>query len=492
MIKLNKKELEDKIHACWIGKNIGGTMGGPFEGRKEILDIKGFTTPENVVLANDDLDLQLVWLEAVKRVGVRNINSLVLGEFWLSYIVPYWNEYGRCKTNMKAGILPPLAGDAYNTWKHSNGGWIRTEIWACLAPGAPDVAVKYAYEDSSVDHGTGEGTVSALFVAAVESAAFVETDLRKLLEIGLSKIPKESDTAKSIKFVIECYDKGMEYKEVRNKVFELNKHIGSGWFEAPSNIAYAIIGLLWGKGDFKKSMIYTINCGDDTDCTAGIVGSILGIMGGTEIIPEEWKNHIGDGIETVALAKGILYGYPQSCTELTKTVLQYIPQMLLENDADVEITDGENEVPNDVFEIYLKRNRENEVYNYHFPYSYKIDFNYASAVVIYEGDPDISPFETKKIKIRFINNISVYGNVQYFLKLRFLSSDGFEVRGPKSLLLSRCSPFDADFLHDQPWTDAELEITAGESVNALNRIVIEVIAEGRVTAGYIPVILIGK
>ena len=29
MISFNRDKLRDKIYACWIGKNIGGTMGGP-------------------------------------------------------------------------------------------------------------------------------------------------------------------------------------------------------------------------------------------------------------------------------------------------------------------------------------------------------------------------------------------------------------------------------------------------------------------------------
>ena len=149
-MKLNMHEYKDRVKACWIGKNIGGTMGGPYEGYKGFLDIQGFSTPENVVLPNDDLDLQIVWLQAVARLGARGINATTLGEFWLTFVAPYWNEYGRGKTNMRMGILPPLSGDAFNTWKHSNGGWIRSEIWACLAPGAPDVAVKYAREDHNV------------------------------------------------------------------------------------------------------------------------------------------------------------------------------------------------------------------------------------------------------------------------------------------------------------------------------------------------------
>ena len=41
-VKYTKERLRDKIYACWIGKNIGGTIGTPFEGTKEFLDVKGY------------------------------------------------------------------------------------------------------------------------------------------------------------------------------------------------------------------------------------------------------------------------------------------------------------------------------------------------------------------------------------------------------------------------------------------------------------------
>ncbi len=79
MITFNKDTLRDRIHACWIGKNIGGTMGTPFEGRRQINDIQGFSTPEGVVLPNDDLDLQLIWLRAVEDQSPSRVNCAVLG-----------------------------------------------------------------------------------------------------------------------------------------------------------------------------------------------------------------------------------------------------------------------------------------------------------------------------------------------------------------------------------------------------------------------------
>ena len=117
--------------------------------------------------------------------------------------------------------------------------------------------------------------------------------------------------------------------EARERILKQNEDIGDGWFEAPSNVAYAVLGLLYGEGDFKKSMITAINCGDDTDCTGATVGATLGIIGGLKAIPEDWKAYIGDGIVTISLAGGVLYGIPKTCTELTERVAAAAPVMLI-------------------------------------------------------------------------------------------------------------------------------------------------------------------
>ncbi len=192
---INRDELRDKIYGCWLGKTIGGTLGMPYEGGTDMHDVKGYKNISGEPAANDDLDLQLVWLKAVMENGIRAINSRLLGEYWLNYIPPYWNEYGTGKGDMRAGLVPPLSGEYRNErWKHSNGAWIRSEIWACLFPGRPDVAIKYAFEDACVDHGTGEGAYAALFTAAIQSAAFVVSDRDELIRIGLSKLPPDCRT----------------------------------------------------------------------------------------------------------------------------------------------------------------------------------------------------------------------------------------------------------------------------------------------------------
>lgn len=487
-VKLNLDTYKDKVYACWIGKNIGGTMGTPYEGQRVINDIQGFVTKENEVLPNDDLDLQLVWLHAVEELGPQNVTPLTLGEMWVSFIGPYWNEYGLGKNNLKHGMIPPLSGDYRNNWRDSNGAWIRTEIWASLAPAAPDVALKYAFADASVDHGVGEGTIAAVFVAAIESAAYVINDFRKLLDIGLSKIPAESRVARSVRLLLKCYEEGDDWKTARNKILQENADIGDGWFEAPSNVAYTMLGILYGECDFKKSMIIAINCGDDTDCTGATVGSILGIMGGMAAIPEDWRKHLGDDIVTVSVNKGCLYGVPKTCTELTAHVVNEAPAMLHANRRDlkyyVEFTDGETEVPEDAEETFADPTVCRALLDTP-PYSYEVNFNVAKAIVTFDKAPDIEPGESIRVKVRFVNQADIFGCMPYFLNLSWILPDDWTVEGPRSVQLPHVNA------HNSGMVDTEFVITAGETTDPVNRLILEAVVDERPTTGLIPVTVYG-
>ena len=496
-MKLNFSTYKDKVYACWVGKNIGGTMGTPYESVRHTLDIKGYATEANVVLPNDDLDLQLVWLDAVRKIGPFDLTAAKLGEFWLDFIVPYWNEYGIGKANMMRGLMPPLAGDYKNDWKHSNGAWIRTEIWACLAPACPEVAAKFSIEDALVDHGAGEGTYAAAFVAALQSAAFVCNDIHKLVDLALTKIPADCRVAKTVRLVFDCYRDGVPAMECRERVLALNADIGDGWFEAPSNIGYTALGLVYGEGDFKKSMITAINCGDDTDCTAATVGATLGIMYGMAGIPKDWQDHIGDSIAIKCMNLCTGASYPKTCTELTEKVVATAPMVLNANviyaqsktrkpkPEKVEFTDGPDEIPENIFDIFYADFVTLERLTNLKPYTFEVPFGPVNAIVTYDREPDITPNGTIKAHIRFENLWRIYGNVLHNLTLRWLLPEGFKVEGPKAHLLMHHNA------HQQHASEADYIITAGEHVEATNRLVLEVVIEGHHTVGYIPLVLLG-
>lgn len=479
MIKLNKDIVKDKIYACWIGKNIGGTMGTPYEGRTELLDIQGFSTPEGVVLANDDLDLQLVWLRAMEEVGPYSLNEQILGEYWVSYIPPHWNEYGICKNNMHIGLIPPLAGEYKNVWKHSNGAWIRTEVWACMAPGCPDIAMKYARMDASVDHGMGEGTYAAMLVAAMEAAAFVVSDLYTLIEIGLSKIPEESMVAKTIRLLLACKAEGKDWKTARNEIVDFTKELG--WFQAPANVAFSLLGMLYGEGDFKKSMILAINCGDDTDCTGATLGALFGILNGTVGIPADWRAHLGDSIVSVAIDRGSCYGLPTTCTELTEHVYAMIPVTYMANRANACLADEDEIAEEDVARFYDKamaRHLLDVPGN-----SYSVDMIWGSARVIFPDGPDAKPGVPTKVQIKFINK---HNPAPKHMELTWHLPDGWQVVGAERNYL-----LPTDTRYSPNYVIVECEIVPSENVKMTNRVILEVVSPGRPTAGLIPIVLIG-
>ncbi len=483
MINFNKKELRDKIYACWLGKNIGGTIGAPFEGKQQINNCTGFTSKKGEPLPNDDLDLQLIWLKAIREVGPLNLNARILGEYWLEFITPFWNEYGIGKANMRRGIAPPISGQLNNHWKHSNGAWIRTEIWACLYPGDVENAIYYAYQDAAVDHGSGEGTYAAIFVAAIEAAAFIFSDLRALINLGLSKIPETSKMYQYITKVLECYDGGKTWLETRNIITDMTTSDPElGWFQAPANVSYAIIGLLYGKGDFKETILIACNCGDDTDCTCATAGSVLGIINGTKIIPSDWKAYIGDSIITVSVNKGATY-VPKTCTELTNDVMDMhsitLNQIRYPLRKGYTVSDSKTDFNGADIKNYMGRNFAMSLEKrskYHSVYNSIL----ANAVIEYDKAPEISPGDQIKVKISIIPLLES----QKIFDILWVTPEGFSVTGKLN--------FNAMYRsgHKIPAVN-EYIITAPEKISAKNNLYAIITCEGHFVTLTIPVTLLG-
>ena len=478
-IKLNRKQLENKIYGCWLGKNIGGTMGTPYEGTKELLDINGYSSPKGEPLPNDDLDLQLVWLRAMEQVGPYSLSPSILGEYWMTVVTPHWNEYGIGKSNMVKGLQPPLCGELGNEgWKLSNGAWIRSEVWACLAPGFPNVAIKYAIMDACIDHGVAEGTYAEIYTAALESIAFVENDIRKVVETALTYIPADSRVAQCVQLVLDEYDKKTPYREVRNMLVKLTEDLG--WFQAPANVGYVVIGLIYGEGDFKKSLIYSINCGDDTDCTGGTCGAILGIMLGGDNIPMDWREYIGDRIITMCINGSYRGGLARTCTELTEKVMRMIPTVLQAQDIYMEYTDEEQvydqEAAFKVLEGYSLKYMDRSPYSFDVKCGYYLD-----AKVEYEKAPVIKPGEEFKIKVTFHNR----STQPYHVDVDMYLPEGWTADyGRSAYVTCATRNTSADTVY-------EAVVTAGEKVLTKNNIVLHVACPISSMPLLIPVTLLG-
>jgi len=428
-----------------MGKNIGGTVGAPFEWHRQLNNVDFYTQDlGGEPLPNDDLDIQLLWLIMLEEQGI-SVDSTIMADYWMQYVSPYWSEYGYAKINMRTGLQPPYTGMRNNYFKHSCGAFIRSEIWACIAPGRPDIAARYAFDDASIDHGDGEGTYAAVFCATLESAAFIESDINKLIDIGLSYIPEGCGTYKAVLCARESYAKGLSWEEARHKLLEEYRgeaffgskdHVSKedtargffdgvpGW-DAPSNIGIIIIGLLYGGNDFGKSICTAVNCGEDTDCTAATLGAIFGIIYGIDAIPEKWTTPIGRSIKTACLNIGDL-GYfgdmiPQNIDNLTDRITGLMTKVAAIHGLPVEVDAPK---PKAVDILYSNKNNM----DYLDTVAQRHSFPFMDVAVEYTSGPAVAPGDSVLVKLHIASKYRIPAG----LNVKIYMDDGWEVLPTRS------------------------------------------------------------
>lgn len=330
---MERKELYDKIYACWLGKNIGGTLGTPVEGRKEVMHLTWYPRLDpKGALPNDDLDLQLVNLHAMEQYGVRTTSVGIAAE-WTEHVYFPWDEYGYSGTAMRMGFKPPFSGLFDNAFTDCMGSPIRSEIWAAICAGKPKLAAYFAWQDAVVDHAGGEGVFGEIFNAALEAAAYVSSDVPALIRDALSYIPDWSRVHKAVSHMLSLYENGTPLPEAREII--LRDHGRHNFTDAPQNIAFGLAGLLWGE-NFEDAILKVVNLGYDTDCTVATCGAILGILHGTAGIPAKWSAPIGDAIQVSAAIRGFVA--PANLDILTQRCLALYDKLSLEDPSTYIIT----------------------------------------------------------------------------------------------------------------------------------------------------------
>lgn len=343
-IRIARDVYRDKVLGCWLGKNVGGTLGGPLEekfGRDELFNVSWYPELPEGGIPNDDLELQLIFFQALQDVGP-GLTARHLAEYWLDCVRYNFDEYGLSKTNLLKGLVPPVSGWHNNWFRDCMGSPIRSEIWACIAPGAPEIAARYAFEDAICDHGGGESVYGEIFNAVVESCAFVENDKVKLTEIGLQSIPSSSLTARAIRRALDLYLGGVDWVRARN-VIKDEFFLALAQY-SPINMGFQTIGFLYGE-DFADAICKAVNCGWDTDCTGATVGAMLGILLGAKGLPRNWVEPLRDEISTNLPNGGIRHlRAPTDINVLTAQVCDIAPSVLCFWGSDTEIVDVQETV----------------------------------------------------------------------------------------------------------------------------------------------------
>lgn len=401
---MDNKIMYDKVYGCWLGKNIGGTLGGPVEGKMELMHHTFYTQQfDGSPMENDDLDLQLLNLHTVEQYGI-NITSRHIAAEWKSHVFFCMDEYALFLSNARRGVQTPISGHFNNEFVDCMGSPIRSEIWAVLAPNNPELAAYFAYQDAIVDHAGGEGVYGEVFFAALESMAFENNNLEEITNKALTFIPNDCITALAIKDLIKYHKNNVDWLTARQNL--IDDYGTDNFCFAPLNIAFTMLGLFYGE-DFSDKLLKALNCGYDTDCTAATAGSILGILCGAESIPQKWITPIGTSIVTCPQVNG--FRIPKDIKELTERSIkaQKVLSVAYENAIDKSVFEIDFDINTTKFGVPLDCVCERDLV---------ISLNYA------DNTPTIDRAETKKLFLTVENKMPI----EYKGKIGIISPDGLE------------------------------------------------------------------
>ncbi len=289
-MKLNFDNYFEKVRGCFTGKTVGGTLGMKYEGNTDVHEITYYDPVPTGMLPNDDLDLQVINLECILRTGFP-VCRKNLGELWQTHMADSLpDEYGVSVNNQKMRLYAPLSGQYNNKFTDGMGAAIRSELWACLAPANPALAAALSREDACNDH-DGDGLYAEMFLAALESLAFIKSDLREMIGEALCFVPYGSRLKNGLCDVLSMWDKHCDVMKVREEF--LAKYKVQNFTDVTINLAFILLSLVSGRGSFDKTICTAVGLGYDTDCTGATVGSIFGIMN-PSLISSKWTNPIGE------------------------------------------------------------------------------------------------------------------------------------------------------------------------------------------------------
>lgn len=331
--KPNSATLADKIYGAWTGRICGCMLGKSIEGIKsdelvpllketgnypmrryikrsdlsqEIYAKYKYGLKERVYIdetdgmpADDDTNYVVMAQAVVERFG-RDFTPYDIAVAWQESQPrnAYYTAEQVAYRNFANGYFPPDCAKFQNPYREWIGAQIRGDYYGYINPGDPQAAAEMAFRDASVSH-TKNGIYGEMFVSAMIAAAAVENDISAIIEKGLAQIPHTSRLHEAVSGVLDGYRKGVSCKAVFDGIHSsYDEHTLHGWCHVIPNAMIVCASLLYGGGDFGKSICLAVETAFDTDCNGATVGSVLGMRGGYSAVGEEWKAPLGDKLHT--------------------------------------------------------------------------------------------------------------------------------------------------------------------------------------------------
>lgn len=308
MVTISREKLHDKIKGGWAGQTIGVTFGGPYEFRFNGTFIQDYqplvwkdgylkSTMINNPGLYDDLYMDLTFVDVFEKYGLNApLDSFANAFANAGYML--WHANQAARYNILHGIKAPMSGNwQYNTHSEDIDYQIEADYAGLMSPGMPNTASAISDKIGHIMN-YGDGWYGGVYIGAMYSLAFFSNDIKYIVAEALKTIPKESTYYKCINDVISWHkqfpgDWHRTWYEIQNK-WTSDIACNEGVFtpfniDAKINSAYVVMALLYGAGDFGKSVEIATRAGQDADCNPSSVAGILGTVLGYDQIPSLWK-----------------------------------------------------------------------------------------------------------------------------------------------------------------------------------------------------------
>jgi len=343
----DKKRLPDRIRGAWMGRVCGCMHGKPLEGIHTDELIPFLKETDNYPLhryvyrsdlteemntkykfhfanrryadevdgmpADDDTNYTVLAQEIIRKCG-KEFTPSDVAEAWLRF--QRKNAYCTAERvaycNFVKGYAPPASAIYQNPYREWIGAQIRGDYFGYINPGNPEKAAEMAWRDASISH-VKNGIYGEMLVAAMLAVAASTSDIKTIVRGGLSQIPSTSRLYEALTRVMEDYERGVSQRECFDAIHrKYDEHSEHDWCHTISNAMIVVASLLYGGGDYGKSICMAVETGFDTDCNGATVGSILGMANGIQSIPEYWTSPIKDclytsifGFQTVKISERV-------------------------------------------------------------------------------------------------------------------------------------------------------------------------------------------
>lgn len=348
-------ELLDRLHGAWTGRAAGCALGKPVEligctdpdGRaviKRYLSARGDWPLRSYVSGRDVGDGITLWCPASTREHIAylepddDIHYSLAGlaiveqhglDFGWSDIARWWSRHlplsALCTAEVQAfltwanhtarlgpGARSVVTAARCRRWRNPYRDWIGAQIrsdgWAWVCAGRPELAAALAHRDAHWTH-ERTGIYGAMFFAAVQAAAFVVHDPRELIAIGLSEIPAASRFADVIRQTVTLCDRTSDWEAAVAGVEHLTDAMSPprmNGVHTLNNAARCVVALLLAGMDTLEAPAVAVMSGADTDCNGATVGSIVGAAAGRSAFRPELADPLHDTIRPDVIGMGVV------------------------------------------------------------------------------------------------------------------------------------------------------------------------------------------